>query len=222
MAQSKSEVNSLSDNINDSHMSSTEGSEALGNRIRTLEEKASSSRVQSISTNPLVLLIMGFLLSGIVGGLLTHYHSIRQQELARVRSFSDELNKLRVQKIGEVWETVDKTEADVDVILDKVNKAPGPGTNNANTGEDVDNIIRLLREQNVVINKNRFWLGEPVYSRIKEYLDINGRYALDKLIGHSGIDLTETLKKREQAKQDIIQIRNMFLKGEPISTTHEL
>ncbi len=182
--------------------------------IRKLtEEKPKPSRIQRLSNHPLVIVMISFILTVPLGGFLTHIYSLKQQELARQRSFSDELNKIRVQKIGEVWEQIDKTEVELDNLLDRVNKAPD------SSKKDSDNIIRLVEENVAIINKNRFWLGEQTYNRIKNYLDINGRYALDKLLGPPGIDLSDTVKKREQAKeqakQDILQIRSMLLRGEP-------
>jgi hypothetical protein len=46
-------------------------------------------------------------------------------------------------------------------------------------------------------------------------MEKTGLYASDMLLGPPGIDLSEALKKRKQAKQDILQMRIMFLKGEP-------
>lgn len=194
--------------------------EVLRHRIRTImEEKPKPSRWQRFSTHPVGLMVVGFFLSVFLGGLLTNYYTlkqkdlehqrnIQQQELARQRSFSDELNKIRIQKIGEVWEHIDKTEIILDGLLDKANKA------SSSNQKEFDDIISVIREDISIINKNRFWLGEQTYNRIREYMDINGRYALDMLLGPEGIDLSETIRKRQQAKQDILQIRKMFLEGE--------
>ena len=177
--------------------------------IRKLTEEKPKPKIQRFLTHPLVIVVISFLLSVPVGSFLTYIHTLKQQELARERSFSDELNKIRVQKIGEVWEQIDRTEVEVDTLLDQANRTPDSNEKN------VDSILRLVEAEVAVINKNRFWLGEQSYNRIKNYLDINGRYALDKLLGPPGIDLGDTIKKREQAKQDILQVRSMFLKGEP-------
>lgn len=177
--------------------------------IRKLTEEKPKPRIQRFLAHPLFIVVISFLLSMPVGGFFTYIYSLKQQELSRQRSFSDELNRIRVQKIGEVWEQIDKTEVNLDNLLDRANKTPDSNE------KDVNNILRLTEEEVAIINKNRFWLGEQTYNRIKNYLDINGRYALDKLLGPPGIDLSETVRKREQAKQDILQIRSMFLKGEP-------
>lgn len=195
--------------------------EVLRHRVRLLiDDKPEPSTLQRLLAHPLAAVVLSFLLTGLVGGLLTYYYTskqkelefergLQQQELARQRSFSDELNRIRVQKIGEVWEHVDKTEVTLDSLLEKANKA------RTMDKKDFDIITSVIDEDVAVINKNRFWLGKQTYNRIKDYLDINGRYALDMLLGQPGIDLSETLKRREQAKQDVLQIREMFLKGEP-------
>lgn len=184
------------------------------------EEKPKPSKTQRFFTHPLVIVIIGFILSVPLGGYFTSIYTrkqmeleksrdIQQQELVRQRSFSDELNKIRIQKIGEVWEQIDKNEVDIDDLLERTNKASDSNQ------KDFDTIYRLVKEDVSIIDKNRFWLGDQTANRIKNYLKINSSYALDKLLGPPGIDLSETVKKREQAKQDILQIRNMFLKGEP-------
>lgn len=192
--------------------------------IRKLtEEKPKASKIQrffghSLATS-MITLIVGFFLTGALGGFLTHLYSLKQmelenrrneqqQELARRRSFSDEVNKIRIQKIGEVWEQFDQTEAEIDSILNRAN------TSTHSNEEAVDSVNKIVEKNLAVLNKNRFWLGEQPYNRVRDYMDIEGRYALDKLLGNPGIDLSDAVRKREQAKQDILQIRNMFLKGE--------
>lgn len=148
---------------------------------------------------------------------LEYQRNLQLQELVRERSFSDELNKMRIQRIGEVWETIDKTEADLDDILDRANRESSLELFNPKTNEYVDRIISLVRDEKTTIAKNRFWLGDRIYNQIRVYLDINGKYTIDKLIGKSGVDLSDIVKRREMAKQDITQIRSMFLSGEMIS-----
>lgn len=172
------------------------------------DEPPKPSRLKSLSSHPLFIVVVTFVLTVIVGGHLTNKYTLGQQELARQRSFTDELNKIRVQKIGEVWEHVDRTEVELDALVDRANEAPEPGD------KDLSAIAKLVEEDVAIVNKNRFWLGEQNYGRLKNYLEINRSYVLDKLLGRPGIDLTDTVRKREQAKQDVLQIRNMFLKGE--------
>lgn len=185
-----------------------------------IEKKAKPSKLHSISNNPLVVIIAG----GFIGALLTHIYTLQQKdidynrgiqqlELTSQRSFSDELNKIRIQKIGEVWEHIDKNTVILDGLLEKLSK---PSDSNNQKNQNVDAINSLIQEDRVIINKNRFWLGEQNYNKIKEYLDKNIQIALNMLLARAGTDLSELIEKREQAKQDILQIRkNMLLEVEP-------
>jgi superfamily II RNA helicase len=185
--------------------------EVLRHRIRSfIEPKPTPSWFQRFINSQVFLTFLGFLLTGVIGGALTYLYTAKQQELTSQRSFSDELNKIRIQKIGEVWEQIDKTEPDIDQLLDKINKSP-----DSNNKLAFENIQKIINEDVALINKNKFWLGEQSYNRIKDYLDISSQYTLDKITGRPGIDLSDTVRRREQAKQDILQIRKMFLNGEP-------
>ncbi|HEX8072869.1 MAG TPA: hypothetical protein VF546_23185 [Pyrinomonadaceae bacterium] len=202
----------------------------LRHKIRTLieeavvERKPKPSLIQSLSTNPSVVVVLGFILSGLVGGLLTNYYTakqqdldyrrnLQQQELARQRSFSDELNKTRIQKIGEVWEQVDKNGVAIDRVLETPNNS---SVSDEQKAQNVDTINNLFQEDRLIINKNRFWLGEQNYTGLKEHLEKNVQLALNILLARPGTDLTELVEQREQTKQDILQIRKSMLReGEP-------
>lgn len=184
------------------------------------QSKFKSSWLQTISNNALVVVVVG----GLIGGALTYYYTYRQknldysrgmlqQELGRRQSFSDEVNKLRIQKVGEVWEQLDEHEFAIDRLLDdppfeEVSKDP-----NANN-KRVDEIIKLIHEDKAMTSRNRFWLGEELYNKTMEYLDMNVKYALNKRVFRRATDLTELIKKRQGAKQDILEIRRLFLEGE--------
>ena len=190
--------------------------EILRHRIRTLlGEKPSASSLQSFLTHPLVITAVGFLLTGIVGGLLTYYYTlkqkdidyqraIQQQELASRRSFSDELNKIRIQKIGGVWERLDKNEVLLDALLEKADKA---SDSDEQRNRNVDAINNLIREDRITVNENRYWLGEQNYDRLNDYLDKNARIVLNMLLARRGTDLSGIIEERKRAKQDILQIR---------------
>jgi hypothetical protein len=194
---------------------------------KLLEEKPTASRLrrtfsilQRMSSHSLVIVFA----SGVIGGLLTQYYtnkqkdidynrSIQQLKLTSQRSFLDELNKMRIQKIGEMWEQIDNNEVIIDSVLEKANKSSNP---NDQKGQNVSAINSLIQEDRVIINKNRFWLGEAYYNKIKEYFDRNVQLALNVLLARPGTDLSEIIRKREQAKQDILQMRtSMLLEGEP-------
>lgn len=203
-----------------SDVSAVIADEVLRHRIRSLiEEKPRASRLQSFSTHPLVIAlvvaVVGFLLTVIVGGLLTYYYTLRQkdidyqralqqQELASRRSFSDELNKIRIQKIGGVWEQLDKNEVLLDALLEKANKA---SDSDEQKNRNVDAINNLIREDRITVNENRYWLGEQNYDRLQDYLDKNARIVLNMLLARRGTDLSGIVEERKRAKQDILQIR---------------
>jgi hypothetical protein len=191
--------------------------EVLRQRIRTLiEEKPKSSKFHSISTHPLIITFVGFILSIVLGGFITSYHSLKQKELeyerqralAREQIFSEEFIKTRIRKINEVWEQIDKNEAILDDLVDRTSNTSGADKN------DFDSIVKLIDEDVAIINKNRFWLGESTYEQLKRYSDINHRYVLNMLLARPGIDLSESLKQREQAKLDILKVRGIILNRE--------
>lgn len=189
--------------------------EVLRQRIRVLiDEKPKPSTFQTISSNPLVLVLASFLLSVPIGAFLTYYYGKQQLELAARRSFSDELNKIRIQKLGEVWEHIDENELTIDHLLDDSLSARANPKDSSANDERGDKIRNLIEEDFAIISKNRFWLGELNYKRIRTYLDLNIKYALSKLLDPRGTDLSEVFQKREEAKQDILKTRSMFLAGE--------
>ena len=192
--------------------------EVLRYRIRTLlEEKPTPPRLRRFLNHPLVIGLViaavGFILTTTLGGILANYYSVRQQELASQRSFSDELNKLRIQKIGEVWEQIDKNETLLDSLLEQANK---PSLPDGQKNQTVDTINNLIQEDRAIINKNRFWLGEQNYNKFQGYLDKNVKIALNMLLARPETDFSEILEDRKHAKQDILQIReSMRLEGQP-------
>lgn len=187
--------------------------EVLRHRIRTLiEEKPKSSSLNRLLDHSLItgliLAVVGFALTGIVGSVLTDYYAAKQLELTSRRSFSDELNKIRVQKVGEVWEQIDKNEIALDDLLVKANKETGSNV------EIVNDLRKIVDEDILVINKNRFWLGETLYKETLPYMAVNEQIVSGMLLGAPGTNLKDLIKKREGAKQDIIKVRDKFFKGE--------
>ncbi|MEK6280330.1 MAG: hypothetical protein AABN95_08245 [Acidobacteriota bacterium] len=194
------------------------------------KSKSKSSWLQKISNNAVVVVFFG----GVITALLTYYYTyelknldyahsvqqrnldfarnVQQQELIRQRSFLDEVNKVRVQKLGEVWEQIDKNEVILSSLLERANES---SKSNHQKNQNVDVINSLIQEGRVIVNKNRFWLGEQNYDQIKDYLDKNLQLARNMLLARPGTDLSEIIEKREQTKQDILQIRkSMLLEGE--------
>jgi hypothetical protein len=183
--------------------------EVLRQRIRALMKKEPKPSIpQRVLNHSLFAILLSFILAVPVGGYLTYLYTQRQQVEASRRSFSDELNKIRVQKIGEVWEHLDKNEVVLDNLLEKSNQNPGSNR------EYFDKIESLIEEDIVIVNKNRFWLGTQAYDELNKYLNATRPIITDMLVGPPGIDLSELRRKREQTKQDIERIRTMFLAGE--------
>lgn len=85
-------------------ISSTVDDEVLRSRIRTLiDEKPASSFFQRISTNPLTAIVIGFLLTGVIGGFLTNYYSTKQKELEVQRTEQErESDRLRDEQQREL------------------------------------------------------------------------------------------------------------------------
>jgi hypothetical protein len=89
--------------------------------------RVSASRFAKLASNQLFNVVVGFVLTGIVGGLLTNYYAIKQHErdvderrwLAK-RALFDELGKMRVLRIAEVWEKVFAYESSSTVVMNEI------------------------------------------------------------------------------------------------------
>jgi hypothetical protein len=205
--------------------------EALRYRIRKLiEEPKPTSRLKGVLKHPLFLLMVGFLFTTILGTTFTncynskqaeleHQRSASQKELERERSFADELNKIRVSKIGEVWEKVDVFEAGVKEVMQKISVAHQESDNSPKRqitirdpiDKDLQESGRLRKELLALLEKNRFWLGEHLYGEIKSYTDNTYNFFL---AWRAGKNTKEDDEKRRQERIEIIEIRDKMLKGE--------
>jgi len=166
--------------------------------------------------HPLLLVI----LSGIFGAWLTNYYVTKQQESARRQSFLDGINNARMPKLGEVWEQLDSDELKINELLEGQNDVKD-GKKRLTLDDRVEQITTLIRNDQVIAGKYRFWLGEDLYRKTEGYLDASIEYAVKKIGSPPETDLSGLLKRREAAKQDIIQIRELFLQGEagpPVNT----
>lgn len=198
--------------------------ESLSKVIEQLsaEKKPEPSKFKRFLIHPFLtssLFVVFF--TGLVGGALTYYYtslqkevdhqrSIQQLQLASERSFSDELNKIRIQKIGEVWEQIDKNEVMIDSLWEKAYEASD--SNNQN----VEAINALIQEDKVIASKYSFWLGKELYNKIQDYLEKNVRLALNMMLAPQGTDLSKLLEERKNAKQDILKVKeSMLSEGKP-------
>lgn len=188
--------------------------EILRSRIRGLIDPTTKrSRLEAISTNPSVAVVLGFVLTGIIGGFLAYYYGLQQQELAARRSFSDEINKTRVQKLGEVWEQLDEDEFLINNILEE-SRLQGSNTDSAMKDKRADEITRLINRDRSIANKYRFWLGEHLFEMTMQYLSANIDYAVRNVSSKPGTDLTELSRRRDAARQGIQPLRRLLLAGE--------
>jgi hypothetical protein len=180
--------------------------------LKDLIQDDRKSRSHGWTSNPAVLTVLGFVLTGLVVTLLTAYLTNKQSERAAERSFIDESNKLRIQKIGEVWEQLDHDEHTIDELLDPdediVAKFPTPG----NRAKEIERIVQADRAS---VSKNRFWLGQSISDRINNYLNANIKYSLGKLSGTPEADLEGAKNARDAAKLSVDLIREELLRGVP-------
>jgi hypothetical protein len=191
--------------------------EALREKIREIiAETDKPSRFRSILNTLLVPTVVTFLFTGVVGQWFTAYLTKRQVESTARRSFTDELNKIRIQKFGEVWELLDEDELAIDSLLAEEASEGAAKSSDANNEKSIE-IRTLIHRDRVIVSKNRFWLGEKTYEKARGYLNKSIVYALNQLMAGSESDLSalKRLKdERDHAKQDILQARSLFLEGE--------
>jgi len=162
--------------------------------------------------DPAILALLGFLLTGLIGNAVTAYLTYRQQERAAERSFIDESNKLRIQKIGEVWEQLDQDEYTIDQLMDAdenyVAKFPTPN-------DRVREIKRIVQTDQAKVNQYRYWLGQHISDAMNNYLNANTTYSIKNLAGTPEAELEAAKKVRDAAKSTVDQIREELLRGVP-------
>ena len=176
--------------------------------VKNLIKENRKTWIQELTSNPTVLVVLTFMFTGLIGTALAIY----QQQRAAERSFIDESNKLRIQKIGEVWEQLDHDEHIIDQLLqaddDTAAKFP---TANDRTKE----ITSIIRSDRAMVSKYRFWLGRDISDKINKYLNANIKYSIGKLSGISETELKADRDARDAAKSDVDQIREKLLRGIP-------
>lgn len=180
--------------------------------LKDLIQDDRKKRSQRWTSNPVALALLGFLLTGLLGNSVTAYLTYKQHQRAAERSFIDESNKQRIQKIGEVWEQLDQDEHTIDQLLsadeDIVAKFPTPS-------DRAKEIRRIVQKDRAKISEYRFWLGQNIFDRINDYLNTNITYSIGKLSGTPEADLTATRNARDAAKSSVDQVREELLHGVP-------
>jgi hypothetical protein len=159
------------------------------------------------------------------------------EKLKSERSFSAELDKIRAEKIGEVWEKVYLYEAASKLIREKLilelldagarnlEKTKHPSAD-LNGIKDIKQEVKEMDEKEMrkdppyfkenvelmnTLNKNRFWLGEDMFSDIEHYLAASEEYNLI-LTSRDENRIKDAEKKREASRATIIKIRDRLLK----------
>lgn len=189
--------------------------------VRVLIDKLAAptpkrSRLYFFLAHPLVLVLAG----SIAGAALTYYYTNKQkdleygrarehQEVTRRQSVLDGINNSRVPKLGELWERLDADDVLINRLLEERQE-----TNLGENNKKIDQIIAILRDDRVLVSKNRFWLGEDLFTKTDGYLDSSIQMCLDSIDSPAGGNLSKLRKRKDAARQDIIKIRDLFLEGE--------
>ena len=216
----------------DPHIDHAITDEDLRRRIREiLPDPKPAPKWKRIITHPLFLLIIGFFLSNYIGAQIANKYNAKQaeletqrnihlKELESQRSFSDELNKIRLGKIAEVWESLYQYEAAVEDIMKQIkveSSSPGEGniviSNRKGFRKIYEQSKNLKKEVLRVLNKNRLWLEveaeDDSYSKLKEYTGIIFDYYFAE---QTRQDFEMWKKKRDEARVSINEIREKMLK----------
>jgi hypothetical protein len=163
---------------------------------------------QSMLKHPMTLLLAGFIFSGLVGGGLTNYYTSKAQEVAATRSFSDELNKIRIQKVGEVWERLDQDEV---TIANLVNELTDNASDKAARNDALQQIVKLVDTDKSVIAQHRFWIGQETHDKMRQYLDATIFLITRQILEPEATDIATLKQRRDNAKFDVEKERARFL-----------
>jgi len=168
-------------------------------------------------------LVLGFLLTGLVGTYLTYYYNHKQSELEHQRnldlkdrehdrSFADELNKIRVAKISEVYEKFYVYEAAVQEVMQGVrvnSDSPRQGEVLLAPGKNLKEALEQSKfpqkELLEVLNKNRGWIEDNNYYNIKQYAEFlyEHQFAVQTKQDLEGFD-----ERRSQAMASLTELRD--------------
>jgi len=197
------------------YISRTIDDEIFRHRIRNLiSEPETESRISRFSHNPLVIMIVAFFLIAVIGIRLINYQR-RLTPYASNRQTLDEINRIRVSKIGEVWAKADLYEAELESLVQSVSAGPTGSRITEGPTEDLrekyGRVERLYLELSEVLAGNRFWLGEQIYEGVQHYTDATYRAFLGF---KSEQKFREMEEKRRQARAELNQLRDKIFNGE--------
>jgi hypothetical protein len=223
----------------EAHIDQAITDEALRGRIRRLIEQPHPAPwwkriLTSRLFSNIISLVVAFGLTTVAGALLADHlnnqqkerereFNSQQKERERERSFSDELNKIRVNKIGEVWEKVDLYEAIVIEIMQRIRVSnEGAAPEIVIQGPEYQSLVPKLKqsehlyaELTQLMYKYKFWLGRTVYDKTKSYADATYIHYLEFRRGSETSQ--QALKKAEddriRARIELHDLREAMLRG---------
>ena len=162
-----------------------------------------------------VLVVLGFLANRTI------------EKFKSEQTFVEELNKLRVQKIAEVWEKVYVFEATAEPMF-KAREMTSDQIEEFMQGPLSEKKMKVYRQKDAdavapfehakqealdLANRNRLWIGEDQYAAIRAYIDASEEYSFALHSITADKEAVEALrKKREEKRATIVQIRSALLK----------
>jgi hypothetical protein len=204
--------------VADSNVSQTIDDEVLRQRIRDLiSEPEPESLMTRFSTNPLVIMLVAFFLFGVIGLRLIDLYFSQQKRSTTYSSNSqnlDEITRIRVSKIGEVWAKAGLYETEMETAMQSAGTEPNKiTTTEASAGdrEKYDRVERLHAELLEALTNNRFWLGEKIHDGVRKYADVTHGAFLGFKTDQKFEELRE---KSRQARVELNQLRDKIFNGE--------
>ena len=197
----------------DSHISRTIEDEVLRQRIRNLiSEPEPESWLSRFSHNPLVIMIVAFFLIGLISIRLINLHFSQQRRSAPDsinKQTLDEINRIRVSRIGETWQKADLYDAALEAITQSVSTGPDVTAN-----EKYGKVEQLYVELSTVLASNRYWLGEQIYDGLQKYTDVTYKAFLGLKTRQTEQKAEEMKEKKRQARAELNQLRDKIFNGE--------
>jgi hypothetical protein len=158
-------------------------------------------------------LLIGALL--VAAGLWANYllERYKQQE-----GFRTELNKTRVERIGEVWESLYVYEAAVDNLLDRfrviIVEAKTERDEMKRKRDELPPLIKsqadALAELVVISHRNRFWIGEDVYVEVTGYSGVLADL-IDAYLNYDVQKIEAINNKRARLRKGVRSVRDKLL-----------
>jgi hypothetical protein len=182
-------------------------------RFRTWLDPPPRSRWSRLSSHPLLTLVAGFLLTGVLGAWLAGYYATR-----------NELNKTRVAKVAEVWEKLSLHEAAASRTLDDLSAFalyvppaliagdPAAAEEDPELRHLADRATKSSNQLNAlaleardIADRNRIWIGEEMYARVRSYLA-----ETSDLVKQGGLRSGDSIEeRRRQVRATFTEIREL-------------